>query len=329
METVCSNSTFLFICLTVELPKILFVTSPTTVYPGEPVELLCKTQVDPSSNPGSTTLQSIEWLDSKNNTLSNKSSLRLENPTSENSGTYTCKVTNIAGTVEKSTSIHVLNPPEWVTVQVKETTRLVNDSNVCIICKSGASIPQVELTWSAARFGYNSLGTKNSTSLFQTYDSDGYVVQKQICFHLLESVHDQMEMQCNVFYLNKRVKTENLRLDVEYPPYLKKNLPNEHLLIPKNDSTTLVCPIVPGKPYGFVSWTGLPSRDSQYEVVTVKFDKSDDVRCCRKNAHGSCCFSYKITIVEHTSIISLWPSSYVPNQGQPITFNCKILHDKR
>ena len=330
METVCSNSTFFMICISVELPRILFISPPATIFPGEPVELLCKTSSGPSG--GGSSLQTIEWLDSRNKVLSNGGSLKFEQTDGSISGTYTCRVSNIAGITQKSTSIHVLNPPEWVTVELKENSQLVNDTNVCFICKSGVSTPPVRLEWTAARFGHNSLGVENSTSLIQTYDSspdsDGHIVQKQICFHLYESLHNQMYIQCNVFYLGKKVKTEEMRLDVQYPPYLKSTPPFE-LRIPRNHLITIVCPIEAGKPYGFVDWEGVPLKDTQFEVATTKFSASTSVNCCRKNEHGRICFYYEVLIVEPTEILALWPSSYYPDQGETITYNCKVIHDKK
>ena len=323
METVCKNITSLFICLTVEVPQILFISSPATVYPGDSVNFLCKTTENPN------TMQTIQWINPANQTLGNETNLRIFEVRAEDKGEYKCRVSNFAGSVYKTTTLNVLNPPEQVQIKLKGPFML-NDSDVCFVCKAGASDPPAQIQWSASRFGRNFINIRNSTSLLQSYGKGGHSVQSQMCFHVYKSMHDKMFLQCNVHFLNKHFEMKELQLQVEYAPFLD-GYAVSHIRVPRNEQVQLSCPISPGKPYGEVLWLGinLKGGEEHYGVINTVFYEDDIAECCRKNIHGSMCFTYDITTVEPNIVHAIWPSSYYPKQGDLVSFYCKILHDTR
>ena len=328
METVCSNSTVFFICLTVELPQIVFITPSLSVYPGETVQLFCKTDADSGHNFGS-----VSWHNESDYIMSNSSILTIADIKEEASGVYTCRSTNMAGSAQKSTSVHVMNPPEWVTININRSA-LINNTVVCPICTAGLSDPPSRVNWTLNRFGRVLPEMENTTSILHTNEKNGYVVQNRFCFKLLKSLHDGLVLNCDVFYSSKKVKGQSVLIEVKYPPYLNDaDLAN--LMIARNIKVQLSCPVIPGRPYGSIEWLNLNGQtaaresDNSMEIVERKFSGDKTIFCCRKNAYGGRCFTFNTTTVNPTTLTSFWPGSYYPKQADFVTFSCKIEHDQR
>ncbi|XP_038063967.1 hemicentin-1-like isoform X2 [Patiria miniata] len=251
-----------------------------------------------------------------NQYITDQGSLVITFANEEDSGTYTCMVSNKAGSTELEISLYVLLPPSISDPPLSPNLDVTIGSTITIDCQS-EGLPPPTIHWLRDGTQLRSSGSN------YVIDASGSLTLQRI------SVNDQGQYVCVASNIAGN-STKTIYLNVQVPPSIQESGPID-LTVLAGDSIQLSCEAI-GIPAPEVTWQkdGVQLRRNSQLVFlpsgTLQVREADQLNtgtymCVASNAAGST--SNVITLTVHTfPNVTNFQSLYVINQTQSVTLRC-------
>ncbi|XP_022085366.1 hemicentin-1-like isoform X2 [Acanthaster planci] len=315
-SNVAGNDT-LWTHVTVQVPPTInsTETSYTVVY-RDSVELLCPATGFPRPT--------VAWFkngvpissNELNQYVTDQGSLVITFANEDDAGTYTCMVSNKAGSTDLEITLHVLSPPSITEQPLSPNLNVTVGSTIAINCEA-EGLPPPTIHW--LRDG-NQLRSSGANYVI---DSSGSLTLQRI------SVNDQGQYVCVASNIAGN-STKTIYLNVQVPPSIQESGPID-LTVLVGNSIDLSCEAL-GIPAPEVTWQkdGVQLRQNSQLIFlpsgSLRVQQADQMNtgtymCVASNAAGST--SKVITLTVHTyPNVTNFQSVYIINQTQSVTLRC-------
>ncbi|XP_004688211.1 PREDICTED: hemicentin-1 [Condylura cristata] len=309
--------------LTIHIPPSIKggnVTTEMSVLINSMIKLECETRGLP--------IPAITWYKDGRPVISSSQTLYIDKgqflqiPRAQvsDSGTYTCHVTNVAGTAEKSFHVDIYVPPVIDgNLAVPLQKQVVIAHSLTLECKAAGNPPPI-LTWLK-----DGVPMKASDNI--RIEAGG---KKLEIISALESDHGQYVCVATSVAGEKEIKYE---VDILVPPTIEGSDETSYFIVMVNNLLELECPVT-GSPPPSIMWLKdgqlIDGRDgfkillNGRKLVLTQIQVSDTglYRCVATNAAGDHKKEFEVTVHVPPTVKSSGPSERAVVKYKPITLQC-------
>ncbi|XP_048054332.1 B-cell receptor CD22-like, partial [Megalobrama amblycephala] len=280
----------------------LQVESPERVTEGDSVRLTCKsscTLTDRATFIWYRNSQPLTERRDRNNEL------LLQSVRREDAGRYSCAVHG-HNHISPAVQLNVMYPPKSVSVSISPSGEIVSGDSVTLMCSSDSNPPALYFSWFKGR----------------TFVGSGRI------FRISKiSSDDSGEYKCRSINEHGEKYSDNVTLNVMYPPRNVLVLINGSGEIVSGDSVTLICSSDSNPPALNFSWFKggtFVGSGRIYSISKISSDDSGEYKCRSINEHGEK-YSDNVTlnVMYHPKSVSvsISPSGEIVS-GDSVTLNC-------
>ncbi|XP_043101036.1 uncharacterized protein LOC122349153 [Puntigrus tetrazona] len=204
------------------------VSPSAEVVEGDSVTLICSSDSNPPA-------LNFSWFkENQSSAVGSEQSLIISNISSEHSGEYKCRSTNIHGEKDSdAVNVNVMYPPRNVSVSVSPSAEVVEGDSVTLICSSDSNPPALSFSWFK---GGKSVG---SGRIFNISN--------------ISSEHSG-EYKCRSKNNHGEKDSDAVNVNVTYPPRSVRVSVSPSAEVVEGDSVTLICSSDSNPPALNFSW---------------------------------------------------------------------------
>ncbi|XDV16256.1 hypothetical protein PO909_016052, partial [Leuciscus waleckii] len=282
-------------------PRSVSVSISTSgvIMEGDSVTLNCISDSNPPAE--------ISWFKGKRKILQSGETYSITNIKSESSGDYHCSARNKHGSqASDAVNVNIMYPPRNVSVLISGSGVIVEGDSVTLNCISDSN-PPAEISWFK---GGTIVGSGRIYSISKI------------------SSDDSGEYKCKSINKHGEKYSDNVTLNVMYPPRSVSVLISESGVIEEGDSVTLNCISDSNPPALNFSWfkgkRKILQSGETYNITNIKSESSGDYHCSARNKHGSqTSDAVNVNIMYPPRNVSVLISgSGVIVEGDSVTLNC-------
>ncbi|XP_051721180.1 B-cell receptor CD22-like isoform X3 [Ctenopharyngodon idella] len=277
----------------------LQVESPERVTEGDSVRLTCKSSCTLTDR-----ATFIWYRNSQLVTERRNNELLLQSVRREDAGRYSCAVHGHNHT-SPAVQLSVMYPPKSVSVSISPSGEIVSGDSVTLSCSSDSN-PPAEINWFKGRTFVGS-GRIYSISKISSDDSGKY--------------------KCKSINEHGEKYSDNVTLNIMYPPRNVSVLINGSGEIESGDSVTLICSSDSNPPALNFSWFKggtFVGSGRIYSISKISSDDSGEYKCKSINEHGekySDAVTLNVMYPPKSASVSISPSGEIVS-GDSVTLNC-------
>ncbi|XDV16257.1 hypothetical protein PO909_016052, partial [Leuciscus waleckii] len=281
-------------------PRSVSVSISTSgvIMEGDSVTLNCISDSNPPAE--------ISWFKGKRKILQSGETYSITNIKSESSGDYHCSARNKHGSqASDAVNVNIMYPPRNVSVLISGSGVIVEGDSVTLNCISDSN-PPAEISWFK---GGTIVGSGRIYSISKI------------------SSDDSGEYKCKSINKHGEKYSDNVTLNVMYPPRSVSVLISESGVIEEGDSVTLNCISDSNPPALNFSWFKggtIVGSGRIYNISKISSDDSGEYKCKSINEHGekySDAVTLNVMYPPRNVSVSISPSGVIV-EGDSVTLNC-------
>ncbi|KAL1455558.1 hypothetical protein WDU94_009646, partial [Cyamophila willieti] len=291
-------------------------TSYREVIEGSLVELPCRAQGDATLTyswmvEGKPINDSSKWYVAWNN------SLIINRVAEEDTNSYTCIVSNPAGSASKKVQMKVLVPPFFKDTQDETVTVVVN--HVVNISCAHSGVPTPEFNWYKDDILLHNVQSQHMTLGSAVSDRGVYTC-------VVTNKAGEISRKVNFTVLSKKPVIQK-----DYQQTARKVIPGENI--------TLVCKLIEGTPSPKLAWfkdgrqlnlppsTYLNGEPDELVLVNVNPQNVGNYECRATNVAGTDSNSFQVQLIESPTFKDRWTSYREVIEGSLVELPCRAQGD--